>query len=155
MRIKRFHVKRSGENEFVYIAVKVSNPNKPKISVKEDFLVDTGAAGCAIPTKLAEKLGLQPQGVVDVGLADGRSVKAKAAYILLELGRRKVYTWAIFASGFELILGIDVMRILGLHIDTPERKALIPLKHLKINSLTLNNNFHIPECRRNGTDGLT
>lgn len=142
MRIKRFHVRHVDGKDFVYVRVKVSNPNEPERSAKCDFLVDTGAAGCAIPAGLAGKLGLERRGVVDVGLADGRSVKAYATYVLLEVGKRKVYTWAIYGENFEHILGVDVMHVLGLHIDVPERKALVPLKHFKVNSLIIENNFH-------------
>jgi len=142
LRIKSFHVRHVDGKEFVYVKVKVSNPNELKRSAKCDFLVDTGAAGCAIPAKLAEKLGLENRGVVDVGLADGRSVKAYATYVLLEVGKRKVYTWAIVGENFEYILGVDVMHILGLHVDVPSRNVLVPLRHFKVNSLVIDNNFH-------------
>ena len=147
MRIRKFHVRKVSGNEFVYVNVKVSNPNKPEKNVKREFLVDSGAAGCAIPASLAEKLGLEGRGVVDVGLADGRSIKAYATYVLLEVGRRKVYTWAIFGENFEPILGVDVMKILGFHIDVPAKNVLVPLRHFKVNSMIVDNNFHFSsEC---------
>ena len=149
MRFKKFHVRKVSGNEFVYVNVKVSNPSSPERCVRREFLVDSGAAGCAIPASLAEKLGLERRGVVDVGLADGRSVKAYATYVLLEVGRRKVYTWAIFGENFEPILGVDVMKILGFHIDVPSKNVLVPLRHFKVNSLVVDNNFHFSdECLR-------
>jgi len=75
--------------------------------------------------------------VVDVGLADGSSKRVKAAYILIEVGGRKLYTWTIYDKGFTPILGLDVMRVLGIHVDVPERKVLIPYKGLKIRKISL------------------
>lgn len=144
MRVKRFQVKRISEEGFVYVSVRVSNPDEPKRSKKLNFLVDTGAAGCALPKTIADELSLQEKGVVDVGLADGRSIKAPATYVLLEVGGRKVYTWTIIGEGFEPIIGVDVMKILKIHVDVPERQPLIPLRHLKINAIMMNGNFHMP-----------
>lgn len=146
MRVKRFYIKKIGGEDFVYVNVKVSNPDKPELSKRLDFLVDTGAAGCALPKAVADELNIEPKGIVDVGLADGRYVRAAAAYILLESSGRRVYTWAVINEGFEPILGIDVMRILKIHIDVKERETLIPLRRLKVNALiTMNNNFNIPK----------
>lgn len=141
MRVKRFYIKKIGGEEFVYINARVSNPDDPKRSKDLEFLVDTGAAGCAIPKGVADELALEPKGFVDVGLADGRYIKASAAYVLLESGRRKIYTWAIVGEGFEPILGIDVMRILKIHVDVPAGNTLLPLRHFKINAIVMNNNF--------------
>lgn len=47
MRVKRFHIKKIGGEEFVYINAKVFNPDDPKRFKSLEFLVDTGAAGCA------------------------------------------------------------------------------------------------------------
>lgn len=147
MRIKKFHLHNLSSNNFTYIDVKVSNPDNPKHSIKCSFLVDTGAAGCAIPKEIAEELGLQERGSVDVGLADGRSIKASATYVLLETSGRKVYTWAIIGEGFEPILGVDVMKILKIHVDVSEKQPLIPLKRFRVNAITMNNNFNLPHKR--------
>ncbi|MEM3956150.1 MAG: aspartyl protease family protein [Candidatus Bathyarchaeia archaeon] len=144
MKVKGFHVKKVGCENFVYVNVQVSNPEDMKRSKRLNFLIDTGAAGCALPKKVAEELGLQERGVVDVGLADGRSVRASATYVLLETGGKKVYTWAIVGEGFEPILGVDVMKILKIHVDVPEKQALVPLRHFKVNMIIMNNNFHMP-----------
>lgn len=142
MRVKRFYVKKIGGEDFVYVNAKVSNPDDPKRSRNLEFLIDTGAAGCALPKAVADELGVEPKGVVDVGLADGRYFRASASYVLLEAAGRKVYTWAVIGEGFEPILGIDVMKILRIHVDAPAKDTLIPLKHFKVHSILMNNNFH-------------
>lgn len=144
MRVRKFHVKKLSGGDFVYMEVKVANPEDPNSAKRVDFLVDTGAAGCAIPKSLADELGLQEKGVVDVGLADGRSVKASACYVLLEVNRRKIYTWAIVGEGFEPILGIDVMKILKIHVDVPVRSPLMPLRNFKAKSITIKSRLNIP-----------
>lgn len=145
MRARRFHVKRLSGEEFVYIDARVSNPEDPGRSKKLSFLVDTGAAGCALPKSVADELGLQEKGIVDVGLADGRSVKASATYVLLEVGGRRVYTWAIIGEGFEPILGVDVMRVLKIHVDVSEKTSLVPLRSFKVNAIRMNNNFRLAD----------
>jgi len=49
--------------------------------------------------------------------------RVKAAYVLIEVGGRKLYTWTIYDKGFTPILGLDVMRILGVHVDVPEQES--------------------------------
>jgi hypothetical protein len=70
-------------------------------------------------------------------LADGSSKRVKAAYILIEVGGRKLYTWTIYDKGFTPILGLDVMRVLGIHVDVPEKKVLFPCKGLKLKRVSL------------------
>jgi clan AA aspartic protease len=144
-RIKHMRIYSLSKDGFIYANAKVRNPSNPKLSAALEFLVDTGASGCAIPESLAEKLALEQKGLVDVGLADGRSVKAKATYVWLEIGGRSVYTWCIYGEGFEPILGIEIMEGLGFHLDVPERRALLPLRRLRVNALVMENNFHVSD----------
>jgi len=123
--------------DYIFVDAKVANPLNPKKSEKIEFLVDTGATGCAINLELAEKLGLEASGSVDVGLADGSSKRVKATYILIEVAGRKLYTWTIYDKGFTPIMGLDVMRVLGVHVDVPEKKVLIPCKGLKFKRIKL------------------
>jgi len=141
MKVKRLHVNMAGERDFIYVNAKIYNPDQPERSKKINFLIDTGAAGCAIPKSLADELNLKERGVVDVGLADGQSVKASATYVLIEIGGKKVYTWTIVGEGFEPILGVDVMKVLKIHVDVPDKTPLIPLRSFKVNSMAMKNNF--------------
>jgi len=136
-RLQKFHVKHIENEDYIFIDAKVANPLNPKKAEKVEFLVDTGASGCAVGSDLAEKLGLEASGTVDVGLADGSTKRVKAAYILIEVGGRKLYTWTIYDKGFTPILGLDVMRVLGIHVDVPEKKVLIPYKGLKLKRVSL------------------
>ena len=135
--MQKFHVKHIENEDYIFIDAKVANPLNPKKAEKVEFLVDTGASGCAVGSDLAEKLGLEASGTVDVGLADGSTKRVKAAYILIEVGGRKLYTWTIYDKGFTPILGLDVMRVLGIHVDVPEKKVLIPYKGLKLKRVSL------------------
>jgi len=135
--LQKFHVKHIENEDYIFIDAKVANPLNPKKAEKVEFLVDTGASGCAVGSDLAEKLGLEASGTVDVGLADGSTKRVKAAYILIEVGGRKLYTWTIYDKGFTPILGLDVMRVLGIHVDVPEKKVLIPYKGLKLKRVSL------------------
>ena len=135
--LKKWHIKHLENEDHIFIDAKIVNPLNPKKSEKIEFLVDTGAAGCAISSDLAERLGLEASGSVDVGLADGSIKRVKAAYILIEIGGKKLYTWTIYDKGFQQILGLDVLRILGAHVDVPERKVLIPCKGFKLKRMRL------------------
>jgi len=135
--LKKWHIKHVENEDYIFVNAKVANPLDPKKAEKVEFLVDTGATGCAISSELAEKLGLEASGTVDVGLADGSVKRVKAAYVLIEVAGRKLYTWAIYDKGFTPIMGLDVMRILGIHVDVPNRNVLVPLRGLKIKKLRL------------------
>jgi clan AA aspartic protease len=135
--LRKFHIKHIENEDYIFVDAKIANPLEPKKAEKIEFLVDTGASGCAISSDLAEKLGLEASGTVDVGLADGSTKRVKAAYILIEVGGRKLYTWTIYDKGFTPILGLDVMRVLGIHVDVPEKKVLLPCKGLKFKRVRL------------------
>ena len=136
-----WHIRQIENVDYIFIDAKIANPFNPKKTEKIEFLVDTGASGCAISSELAEKLGLEPSGMVEAGLADGSVKRVKAAYILIEVAGRKLYTWTIFDEGFTPILGLDVMRVLGVHVDVPQKKVLLPHRHLKIRRIRLTTNM--------------
>ena len=135
--MQKFHVRHIENEDYIFVDVKVTNPMDPKKSRKAEFLVDTGASGCAISEELAQQLGLEANGAVDVGLADGSTKRVRASYIVVEIGGRKLYTWTIYDKGFTPILGLDVMRVLGIHVDVPEKKVLVPYKGLKFKHVRL------------------
>lgn len=140
-RIKKFTIKKLEDNDYTYVTAKVANPLSPQKMVEVEFLCDTGASGCAIPSRLAGELGITPKDVVDVGLADGSSIKAQSGFILLCIGKHKVFTWAVIGDNFPPIIGVDVMRVLKLHVDVKEKKALVPINHFKARMLILNLGF--------------
>jgi clan AA aspartic protease len=135
--MRKWHIKQIENQDYIFIDAKIANPLDPKKSRKVEFLVDTGATGCAIGEDLADKLGLEASGTVDVGLADGSSKQVKAAYVLIEVGGRKLYTWTVYDKGFTPILGLDVMRILGVHVDVPEKRILVPHRNMKLKRIKL------------------
>jgi len=145
--MRGWHIKQIENKEYIFVNCKIANPLKPQKTEKIEFLVDTGASGCAISQELADKLELEPMGSVEAGLADGSFKRVKATYILIEVGGKKLYTWTIYDKGFSPILGIDVMRALGAHIDVPSKNLLLPCKSLKLGKIRLFTNFHIQPKR--------
>jgi len=143
-------VKNIGNEDYISVNGKVANPFFPKKKEKVEFLVDTGASGCAIPLSLAKKLELEEMGYVDAGLADGTVKRVKATYILIEVAGKKVFTWTIFDRGFTPIIGLDIMRILGIHIDVPNKNILIPFKGLNIKKLRITTGLHKVRLPRGG-----
>ncbi|MEM3579284.1 MAG: retropepsin-like aspartic protease [Candidatus Bathyarchaeia archaeon] len=140
-KLHKWRIKQVNSGDYISLQAKVSNPLQAKPKVNAEFLVDTGATGCAISQKLAEKLGLESVGSVDAVLADGSIQKAKAAYIIIEIDGKHVYAFTIYGEGFTEILGLDVMRALGFHIDVPEKKVLMPHKNIRVKNIRLSTNI--------------
>lgn len=130
--MKRFRMKNLDGKDYIFINATVANPVNPSLKEKIEFLVDTGAEGCAIPEETMKKLKLESKGTAEIGLADGSVKQVDATFILLEIAGKKLYTLSIFGRGFEPIIGIDVMKVLGIHVDVPNRSTLIPLRMIRI-----------------------
>lgn len=141
MKLHRWRIKKASGQNHISLHAKVWNPLNPKNKFEREFLVDTGASGCAVSQELAEKLGLESIALLDVVLADGSVQKAHAAYIMLEINGKKVYAFTIFGEGFTEILGLDVMRALGFHIDVPEKRVLLPYRKFQVKNIRLMNNM--------------
>lgn len=135
--MRSFRLRKSGHENFTYVAVKVYNPHSLNKSRKLNFLVDTGAAICALPKEIATELGIEERGLAEIGLADGRSTEASLGFALLEVGGHRIYTWVIIGEGFEPILGADIMNMLSIHVDVQDRQALIPIKHFTIKRIVV------------------
>ncbi|MEM0481966.1 MAG: aspartyl protease family protein [Nitrososphaerota archaeon] len=89
-----------------------------KEKLKEiEFLVDTGAFYTIVPPGLAAELGLEPQEIASLVLADSRTVEAEitVAYIKL-LDREGVVPVAILETP-EPLLGATALEGLGLRVD--------------------------------------
>jgi len=149
-RMRKWKIKNIGNEEYISVNGKIANPLNPKKKESVEFLVDTGASGCAIPSELAEKLDLQKMGYVDAGLADGSVKRVKATYILVEVAGKKLYTWTIYDKGFTPIIGLDVMWVLGVHIDVPNKNILVPFKGLNIKKLRITTGLHKVRLPRGG-----
>lgn len=141
MKTCRWNVKKASSQDYIGVEAKVWNPLHPKPKVKREFLVDTGATGCAVSKELAETLGLESIALLDVVLADGSVQKAHAAYMMLEIDGKHVYAFTIYGEGFTEILGLDVMRALGFHIDVPEKRVLLPHRKFQIRNVRLSSNI--------------
>lgn len=141
LKLRKWNIKKASSNDYISLEAKVWNPLQPKNKFKREFLVDTGATGCAISQELAEKLGLESVALLDVVLADGSVQKAHAAYMMIEIDGKHVYAFTIYGEGFTEILGLDVMRALGFHIDVPEKRVLLPHRKFRLRNIRLTSNM--------------
>ncbi len=112
------------------IEVTIQNPAKPKLSVTEKFLVDSGAAYSVVPTKILKKIGITPTGKRSFILANGEKVEweiGNANFIYqTEIGASPV----IFGEKDDIfLLGVVTLESLGLILD-PIRRELKPLPML-------------------------
>jgi clan AA aspartic protease len=136
----------------MYEDVIVANPKMLKKQLKLRFVVDTGCSGCAIPAKLAKKLGLKTIGKGNVQLADGSIVKVKLAYMYMRIGGEHVFTLVSFNGGEEPLLGFDVMSMLQLQLDPHSKKILKPLRRRKLLSFFLGTRWisNRRKCKKDG-----
>ncbi|MEM2129998.1 MAG: aspartyl protease family protein [Candidatus Bathyarchaeia archaeon] len=119
-------------NKCIRIDAVVSNPVNPDLKQKVDFIVDTGAVGCAIPIEVAKKLRLESRGQVEAVMADGSQRTVDVSFAVLQLGGKRLYAWIAYGKGFDALLGIDVMEVLGVHVDVPNRKLLMPVDRFDV-----------------------
>ncbi len=110
------------------VTLKIKNPQYPKKSIEEDFLVDSGAAYTVLSKKLVEKLGLKASFEQDFILADGRTVKRAIGNAVIEFQGREVASPVVLGKEHDsLLLGVLTLEGLGLVLDPFSRK-LYPAK---------------------------
>ena len=141
--MKKWHTKHVENEDYIFIDAKVANPLNPKHKLKVQFLVDTGANGCAISQKLAEELNLKPAGFAEVKLADNSVVKACLTNLIIEIAGKKILTQqVIFGPGFTEILGNDVLSAFEIQVDVKRRKVLIPINRFSILRIFMDTNMN-------------
>jgi clan AA aspartic protease len=88
-------------------------------------LIDTGAVRSAIPSAIADRLGLMRIGHTDAKYADGRveEVDMTEAIVIELLGRRAVAVAMVV--GEQILLGVTVLEDLDLMVDCT-RNRLVP-----------------------------
>jgi predicted aspartyl protease len=120
------------EDGYVRVEVSVSSILDPKKKLKLSFIADTGASISSVPKEVAERLNIESIGEVNVILADGSVKPAKMGTFLIEVQGRRMSAHMIYGSGFDALMGMDVMAGLGIHVDTVSKTALIPIRHFKL-----------------------
>ncbi len=107
--------------------VEVGNPSNPEVTIKVEFLIDSGAIYSVVPTPILEKLGIKPLTIQEFRLADGTKITRKKGIALFKYGDRVGGADVIFGEENDAIfLGAFTLEALGLTID-PLKRELKPL----------------------------
>ena len=86
-------------------------------SLEVRALVDTGATTLILPESIAEKLGVQALGEMEVELADGTVRRVDYGVVEVELEGRRAPTLAAIVEKGEVCVGVEVLERLGLAVD--------------------------------------
>lgn len=105
------------------VTLEITNPEDPKKSLQDEFLVDSGAFYTVLPKKMVDKLGLKAEFKQDFSLADGTTISRPIgnAYITFE-GRKTASAVVLGKSNDSALLGVLVLEGLGLILDPFQRK---------------------------------
>jgi predicted aspartyl protease len=122
---------------YVHADVVMMNPLKPNLKQTVRFIADTGAVGCVIPLSIAKKLQLESKGKIVAVMADGSQKPLDTSFAVLEFAGKRLYAWVAYAKGFDALLGVDIMEVLGIHVDVPNKNLLMPIKRFSIKNLRI------------------
>ena len=101
-----------------------------KISVSDEFLVDTGSSYTVIPNKMADQLGLKSTKSQKFSLADGTTIQRNLSSAIVKLdGNEAATTVVIGQKDDSPILGVITLEGMGLMVD-PFKRKLLPMKLL-------------------------
>lgn len=118
----------------INIQATVFNPKEPQLNKDIALLVDTGADTCVIPKKIADELKVEYlRGNALAQVADGRVIKAKMAYIGIQIEGEIIITlFSVIDSDVEPLLGFDIMELLDFTIEVRRRRVKKTFRSFKI-----------------------
>lgn len=97
-----------------------------RTTAEVDTVIDTGSHYCAVPESVAVLLGLQPVGMEQVVLADGRESEFPVAGLRVELEGRVVFiNTLILPDPAEPVLGAQALSTFRVGVE-PTGEKLIP-----------------------------
>lgn len=110
------------------VSLEIKNPHDPSKTIKEDFLVDSGAAYTVLPKKLVDKLKLKSNYKQEFVLADGTKINRKigSAFIKFQ-GRETASPVVLGEKNDNPLLGVLTLEAFGLVLD-PFARKLHPAK---------------------------
>lgn len=105
------------------VTLQITNPENPKKSLRDEFLVDSGAFYTVLPKKMVDKLGLKPNFQQQFSLADGTTIQRPigSAYIIFE-GKKTASPVVLGKPNDSPLLGVLTLEALGLILDPFQRK---------------------------------
>ena len=98
----------------IYASVKLYHGRR---SLEVRALVDTGVTTLILPKDLAEKLGMQVLGEMEVELADGTVRRVGYGALEVEINDRRAPAFAAIVEKGEVCIGVEVLERLGLAVD--------------------------------------
>lgn len=105
------------------VTLQITNPEDPKKSLQDEFLVDSGTFYTVLPKKMVDKLGLRPEFQQNFSLADGTTISRPVgnAYVIFE-GRKTASPVILGKANDSPLLGVLTLEGLGLILDPFQRK---------------------------------
>jgi len=86
-------------------------------SLSVEALIDAGATVLVLPREVAEELGVEALGEMDVEFADGAVRRVTYTVVEVELSGRKAPVLAAIVEGGEVCVGVEALERLGLAVD--------------------------------------
>ncbi len=109
------------------LEVGVGNHANPEVTVKIEFLTDSGAIYSVVPTPILDSLGIKPLTIQEFRLADGTKIARNKGIALFKYGDKIGGADVIFGEENDsIILGAFTLEALGLALD-PIKRELKPL----------------------------
>lgn len=116
----------------VHVSVQVANPFDTSRTWEGDFLVDTGSTENWIPEDVLSEIGLDPQNISRVWLADGRSVFLPSGVATFTVaGVTLSHGIIVGPEGSEPLLGHSILQSIGLVVD-PRGHQILPRSMLDL-----------------------
>ena len=116
----------------VHVPVTVINPFDATRTWEGDFLVDTGSTENWVPVDILNDIGLDPQEITRVWLADGSSVFLPAGFATFTVaGVTRTQDVVVGPEGSEPLLGHSILQSIGLVVD-PRGHQILPRSMLDL-----------------------
>jgi predicted aspartyl protease len=110
------------------LVIEVANPAKPRVTVRLEFIVDSGAVYSVVPAPVLRRLGIRPLKRETFRLANGTNIVRRKGGALFKLRSYVGVADVIFGEkGDAVLLGALTLEALGLTLD-PIRRELRPMQ---------------------------
>jgi len=116
-----------------HVTTQILNLGKAEASYEAEFLVDTGAIDCMVPSYALKSAGISIEGKDSYELADGTLIEYQYGFARVSFMGSKTVVQVIFGSDdCEPLLGVVALENSGIGVDpvskTLRRMAAKPLK---------------------------
>jgi clan AA aspartic protease len=102
----------------IFLKLRISSINNPTKYKEVPFLVDTGATRSWVPEQIAEELGIESVGAVEVEIPDGSARRLPYGFCIFDFGGEKVVgNVFIGRQGTEPLVGSHVLEDFRIVID--------------------------------------